>query len=244
MKAIILAAGRGSRMRQFTEDRPKCLVEVAGVPLFDRQCAALTAAGVTKIGVVTGYKGEALASRPVTRFDNPRWADTNMVASLTMAAAWLRQEPCLISYSDIFYRPDAPAALLACDADIAITYDPNWLSLWSRRFADPLSDAETFRCDESGNLREIGARPQDLGEVQGQYMGLLRFTPAGWQSVEDCLSALEPLKRDRLDMTSLLGLLLARNIPIRAVPAQWRWGEVDCETDLALYDSAPAEFGL
>lgn len=244
MKAIILAAGRGSRMRASTEDRPKCLVELAGRPLLDYQKAALAGAGIARLGIVTGYRADALAGRADATFHNARWAETNMVMSLTAAAPWLREGPCVISYSDIFFQPEAVTRLSAARADIAITYDPEWLRLWSRRFADPLSDAETFACGADNMLIDIGRRPSSLDEVRGQYMGLLRFTPAGWAAVEAALAALEPERRDRLDMTSLLRLLMERGNAIEAVPIASRWGEVDNEHDLAIYESSPEAFGL
>ncbi len=76
MKAIILAAGRGSRMKSLTEERPKCLVELAGKALLDWQLEALREAGVSEIAIVTGYKRELLANRGLVEFYNPRWAET------------------------------------------------------------------------------------------------------------------------------------------------------------------------
>lgn len=244
MKALILAAGRGSRMLHLTEDRPKGLVELLGKPLLDRQVAALRTAGFDEIGAVSGYRAEALEGRGLTLFHNSRWAKTNMVASLACAADWLQGGPVVVSYSDIFYRPEAPAALCSAAADLAITFDPHWLGLWGRRFADPLSDAETFRRGPDGRLLEIGAKPTAPEQVNGQYMGLLRFTPAGWAEVEDLRDELPPERRDKLDMTGMLSLLLARGTPIDAIPAPWPWGEVDAETDLTLYQSDPEAFGL
>ncbi|MFZ9450262.1 MAG: NTP transferase domain-containing protein, partial [Alphaproteobacteria bacterium] len=63
MRAIILAAGRGSRMRQLTDERPKCLVPLRGRPLLEWQLEALRGAGIREIGIVTGYRREMLASR-------------------------------------------------------------------------------------------------------------------------------------------------------------------------------------
>jgi len=56
MKAIILAAGRGSRMKNLTDERPKCLVELRGNPLLDWQLAALLEAGIDRIAIDTGYR--------------------------------------------------------------------------------------------------------------------------------------------------------------------------------------------
>ena len=60
MRAVILAAGRGSRMRELGDERPKCLVALAGKTLLERQVAALRGGGVDKIGVVRGYRAEMI----------------------------------------------------------------------------------------------------------------------------------------------------------------------------------------
>jgi choline kinase len=238
MRAIVLAAGRGSRMKAATEDRPKCLVELTGHSLFSLQQAALRAGGVDEIAVVGGYRAEQLARPDVRLFENARWAETNMVMSLAAAAEWLRASPCLVSYADIFYPVATVSRLEALSGpQLAIAYDPNWRALWEARFADPLSDAETFRLTEGNRLVEIGARATSLDQIEGQYMGLLRFTPQSWAAVEGLLDELEPARRDKLDMTSLLSLLLQRGADIRAVPTDPGWGEVDSESDLAYYEA-------
>src|ERR1700685_4422857 len=106
MRAVILAAGRGSRMGALAQDRPKCLVELAEKPLIRRQIAALRAGGVSTIGIVRGYLGHLIDIKDVTYFENLHWAETNMVMSLVAAAAWLQSGPTVISYADIFYRSD------------------------------------------------------------------------------------------------------------------------------------------
>ena len=55
---------------------------------------------------------------------------------------WLRAHDCIVSYADIFYTGETVKRLAAAGGDLAMSYDPDWLALWSRRFADPLSDAE------------------------------------------------------------------------------------------------------
>ena len=54
MKAIILAAGRGSRMKNLTDEIPKCMLEFRGKPLIEWQLASLRSAGINEIGIVTG----------------------------------------------------------------------------------------------------------------------------------------------------------------------------------------------
>ena len=236
MRAIILAAGRGSRMKNLTEERPKCLVELRGKALLDWQLEALRAAGISEIAIVTGYKRELLANRGLVEFHNARWAETNMVSSLACAQDWLQKGPCVVSYSDIFYSPMAVQSLMTCAASLAITYDPNWLELWTQRFGDPLLDAETFRLTPEHTLAEIGNKPISLDEVQGQYMGLLRFTPEGWAEVLRIRSGLTSEQCDKMHMTGTLQKVInAGCVAIASVPYFGEWGEVDSANDLDAY---------
>jgi choline kinase len=241
MRAIILAAGRGSRMGQLGDARPKCLVEFANKPLIERQIAALRGGGAEAVGVVRGYRADMIDVPGLDYFHNSRWAETNMVMSLVAAADWLRSGTVIVSYADICYRRELVRDLGAAAGDLVISFDTEWRSLWSRRFENPLADAETFRADASGCLLEIGNRANTLDEIAGQYMGLLKFTPKGWSSVEQILGTVGEKIRDRLDMTGLLQRLLQQGVPIRTLATAGQWGEIDNPSDLALYERMAAD---
>ena len=236
MRGVILAAGRGSRMGELCDERPKCLVEFAKKPLIKRQIAALRGGGVQAIGVVRGYRAHMIELPDLTYFDNLRWFETNMVMSLKIAAQWLKTGPVIVSYADIFYRHEIVRELVASTGDLVIAYDRSWQTLWSRRFTDPLTDAETFQMDASGRLVEIGNKTNNLNEIKGQYMGLLKFTPSAWKHVEALLDTLDSRACDRLDMTGLLKLLIRQGVAIDTVGTDGQWGEIDNPRDLALYE--------
>ena len=248
MNAIILAAGRGSRMKEHTAERPKCLLELAGRPLLGWQLDALRAAGAHDILVVRGYQAERLSPEALPWagafqvLDNPHWEHSNMLRTLCCADAAVRQmfaqgeDRGVVSYSDIVYHPDHVRALASCPHDMAITYDDLWEPLWRLRFGDPLLDAETFR-QENGLLREIGNKPRSMDEIHGQYMGLLAFTKKGWEQLAEACARLGD-QLDRTDMTSFLRGLLAANTPVGTVPVRGRWCEADNGTDLESYEQA------
>jgi choline kinase len=242
MRGVILAAGRGSRMGDLGDDRPKCMLELAGKPLIEHQMAALRRGGVDEIGVVRGYRAEMIDFPGLGYFSNERWAETNMVMSLAAAAPWLRSGPVIVSYADIFYRSELVRGLAATPGPLSISYDRAWRRLWTRRFSDPLADAETFRIDAAGRLLEIGGKTTRIEDIEGQYMGLLRFTPSAWNAVEALLSTLDVPVRDRLDMTGLLGRLLAgKELPIDTFATDGQWGEIDNPEDVALYEKMVSE---
>ena len=242
MRAVILAAGRGSRMGHLGDARPKCLVELEGKPLIERQIAALQRGGMDEIGVVRGYRAEMIDSPGLFYFTNARWAETNMVMSLAAATPWLRSGPVIVSYADIFYRGELVRGLAAAPGQLVISYDRAWRRLWTRRFADPLADAETFRIDAAGQLLEIGGKTTRIEDIEGQYMGLLKFTPPAWSAVEALLGTLDPAIRNRLDVTGLLRRLLAgKEVPIGTFGTDGQWGEIDNPEDVALYQNMVRE---
>jgi choline kinase len=223
-------------MRELTEEKPKCLVEVKGKTLLDWQLFALRDAGIQEIAIVTGYLREMLTCRGLVEFHNPRWAKTQMVSSLVCADEWLKIGPCIVSYSDIFYGAEAIKALIDSDSELAITYDPNWLTLWESRFTDPLVDAETFRLSPNGFLKEIGKKPKSVDEVEGQYMGLLRICPKSWSEILRILVEMSADGADRLHMTGMIQkVIMSGRVAVQAIPYSGEWGEIDSSDDLGLY---------
>ena len=207
MRAIILAAGRGSRMKEKTADQPKCFVKLHGKRLIDWQLEALYRAGITEVAIVTGYKKNSFSFN-LKYFENTRWNKTNMVMSLLEANSWLIQSTCIVSYSDIIYSADAVLRLKSATEDISITYDKDWLKIWSKRFVNPLSDAESFKVNAQGILTEIGKKTDSTDNIQGQYMGLLKITPDGWSTICSLLEKTSEAETLCLDMTALLQKLL------------------------------------
>lgn len=237
MRALILAAGRGSRLKDITAEKPKALTPLAGKPLLQWQLDALHGAGIKEVAIVRGYKAETLSFAEATFFENKNWAATNMVSSLLCADEWLTKKDCIVSYSDIVYPYSTAEQLAHSKGDIVISYNTQWLEVWQARFEDPLGDAETFRIDDKGMLLEIGKKANHLSEIQGQYMGLLKFTTHGWKMISDFLKRQPEEKVAKTDMTSLLQQLLTAGIPIATVAVAGKWYEVDNENDLQVYTS-------
>lgn len=238
---IILAAGRGSRMLHLTEDRPKCLVELAGKSLLHWQLDALHQAGIKRILVVRGYAAERIQGNFET-IENPRWAETNMLYTLLCANAFAQNafasgiSKLIVSYSDIVYHSNHIRDLWHCSEHIAITFDTQWESLWKLRCENVLLDAETFR-QEKGILQEIGNKPKSLAEIHGQYMGLLSFDHEGWHILKNLA---HEQNLEKTDMTSFLRMLLAKKVAIGTVPVAGKWCETDNENDLHQYEEALA----
>ena len=125
--AVLLAAGRGSRLGALTEETPKCLLQVAGRSLLDHQLEALNAAGVTEVTVVAGFQAARVESHVAGHcrvIRNDLWATTNSVASLHLAAPYIRGHAFLFQNADVLYPPDLVARFVESSRDNACLIDP------------------------------------------------------------------------------------------------------------------------
>ena len=231
-RAIILAAGRGSRMKEHTKEKPKCLNILANDTLLNWQLKSLKEAGIEKITVVNGYKSDLIKGDFET-VTNKRWNETNMVASLFCIPS--TKSSAIISYSDIVYKSEHVNSLKKSNGDIVITADLKWEELWKLRFENPLDDAETFK-SINGLLTNIGGKTNNILDIEAQYMGLLKLTSKGWNQMFNLFKTFAKEKQDRLDMTSMINELLKIGIKINVVFVNGGWCESDSYSDIEVYE--------
>lgn len=247
-QAVILAAGRGSRMGGLTDRDPKCLTPLAGRPILEWTLQSLQANGIKDVLIIGGWQAEQLIPWATHLRHNPRWDCSNMVRSLQLADDWLKRAPTLVVYGDGAYGTKAlHSALEHRPGDLVLPVDTHWLSLWQRRFENPLEDAEVLH-HQNGLLTRIGQQATSLEEIQGQYMGLLRISPSGWLDASAVLTELQLRQGtesvDRLDMTGLLQALLDAGHAIACTEVAGGWVEIDSVQDLQTVESALTEPGF
>jgi len=242
-RALILAAGQGIRLRPLTDDKPKCLVPLLGKSLLERQTHTLRQAGVDNIQVATGYRYDQIEKLGFSISINPYFAETNMVESLFCCLAFIREEgDLIIAYGDIVYQSNNLGALLDCDDEIALMIDSKWKDLWSLRLENPLDDAETLMIDSEGYITELGKKPQNYDQIEGQYTGLIKIRSDKLLELEKFYNQLDRSAiydgKDfkNMYMTSFLQLLIDRGWKVKAVQVKNGWLEVDSLEDIKKYE--------
>jgi len=249
-RAIILAAGQGTRLRPLTDKLPKCLVPLLGKSLLERQTDVLRECGVVNIQVIGGYYIDEIRNRGYSCSINENFATTNMVATLFSALPYLQgHEDLIISYGDIIYQPENLKRVLECKDEIGLMIDMHWRRYWELRFPDPLSDAETLILDDKGYIQELGKKPQNFDEIQGQYTGLIKIrgdrlaTFVDFYQQLDRKAAYDGKNFDNMFFTSFIQALINDGWKIKAVPVENGWLEVDSVEDLQIYENL-AEKGI
>jgi len=136
MKAVILAAGQGTRIRSVHGEHPKCLIEVDETTILDNQLEALSMAGVNDVAIVVGYEKEQIIAhvrnkrlsynQRVHFIENPAFAITNNIYSLWVASNWLRDESFIVLNADVIFDPHILKSAVQPYAAISMIVDPLW----------------------------------------------------------------------------------------------------------------------
>ena len=242
-RAIILAAGLGTRLRFLTDHKPKCLVSLFGTTLLEQQVNTLKKCKVEDIHIVTGYCSDQIEALGFPTTKNPRFASTNMVESLFSAVSFMEQEgDLIIAYGDIVYQQNNLQALLASEDDIVLMIDENWRELWTLRSSNPLDDAETLLMDDQGYVTELGKKTNSYSKIQGQYTGLIKVRGEKISSFIEFYQSLDRKKKydgrdfDNMYMTCFLQLLIDAGWKVKSAIVKNGWLEIDTADDVEVYE--------
>ena len=136
MKAVILAAGQGTRIRSVHGEHPKCLIKVDETTILDHQLEALSMAGINEVAIVVGYEKEQIVdhvrsqelsyNQRIHFIENPAFAITNNIYSLWTASDWLRGDSFIVLNSDVIFDPDILNFAVQPYAPLSMIVDPLW----------------------------------------------------------------------------------------------------------------------
>lgn len=243
MKAIIIGAGRGSRLMPTTADTPKCFAEVNGKRILDWTIDAFKQNGVTDICFIGGYQIDKVrqAYPQFTFRHNAGWENNNILASL-MHAEDQMDEPFICCYSDILFTPEVVKRTLASDADISLVIDTDWRSRYVHRTNHPEDDAEKAQIKDGLVTRVHREIPSD--QAAGEFIGVAKFSKTGARMMRDnyhrCryLNTGKPFREAKTFEKAYLILLFQEmiegGIRFSAVTTPGGYMEIDTQEDFEL----------
>lgn len=180
MKAIILAAGKGSRLGKLGDQIPKCLIQIADNSLLEIQINTLHACGIEDIVVVRGYEADKINIPGLTYVHNYDYAKTNVLHSVFCAEKELKGD-VLILYSDILFEEKVVQRLVKSVDDIAVGVLVPWKEAIRQRSKIALQDMEMVQFNSENAIEQIGKTYTDEEEMNGQFIGMIKLTDHGCQ---------------------------------------------------------------
>lgn len=248
MRAIIIAAGMGKRLKPYTDGLPKCMLKFGGKTLFQRQLEALKACKVKNVVMIKGYEKEKINYPGIKYYTNDNYQNNNILNSLFYAEKEIEGE-VIISYSDILFEKQVVERLLESKKDISIVVDIDWKGYYEGRKDHPIEEAENVIIDADSNVVEIGKILTKKHDVHGEFIGMMKLTSRGSEIFKKHFNRSKklfwgkPFQRaqtfEKAYLTDMIQEMVDLGVPIHCVIIERGWQEIDTVED---YKKALKEF--
>lgn len=239
-KALIVAAGTGSRLKKHTENLPKCMLDFGGKTLLQRQLDAYRKSGIKDISLIRGYKKDKINYKGLKFFENTDYQNNNILNSIFYAEKVINGN-IIISYSDILFEPIVVKRTLESNHDISVVVDIDWRGYYVGRKDHPISEAENVIFNSNNEVEKIGKINTGKEEVHGEFIGMIKLTNRGAKIFKQHFHRLKniywnkPFQRaktfQKAYLTDMIQELVDIGVKVHCVIIESGWKEIDTVED-------------
>ena len=231
MKAVILAAGQGTRIRSIHGERPKCLIEEDGSTILDYQLDALALCGIHQVAIVVGYEKQQIVEHVRRRswlkrqhvefIVNPAYAITNNIYSLWLALEWVKDCDFIVLNADVVLDGEILEKALKATAPISMIVDPAWRE---ETMKVVIADDRVLEMSKKITQERFSAT----------YIGITLFNKGVWERFADKMNDLVMNGRENEFFNSAVQELVHEGIHVGFTSTEGLpWAEIDDPTDLS-----------
>jgi choline kinase len=241
MKAIIIAAGPSTRLRPFTEYKPKCLLEIEGKTILNRTLDVFYSCGINDIVIIRGYQKETINLPNIRYYDNDDFYNNNILESLFYAESEMVDE-FIFTYSDILYSKEVVQKLLKSPHDFSLVIDTDWEIRYEGRTKHPTDEAELALVTDGKVTHLSKFFNPDI--AYGEFIGLCKISKKGAEIFTRNYNRAKYNKTckyagrfhdattfEKAYLTDMFEELIFRGYPIYSVDIQGKWVELDTDQD-------------
>ena len=239
-KALIIAAGLGSRLKKHTENLPKCMLDFGGKTLLQRQIDAYNKNNIKDISLIRGYKKEKINYKGLRYFENKDYKNNNILNSIFYAEKIINGN-IIISYSDILFDPIVVQRTMDSNHDISVVVDIDWRCYYVGRKDHPISEAENVIFNSNNEVEKIGKINTGNEDVHGEFIGMIKLSNRGAETFKEHFHRLKkiywnkPFQRAQIFqkayLTDFIQELVDIGIKVHCVIIESGWKEIDTVED-------------
>jgi len=230
-KAVVLAAGKGTRMGSLTEALPKPMLQVGGKPLLEHILDHLGLAGIRECGLITGYRHDVIEQHfkdyPMTLVFIHQEVINGTAGAAKLARGFAGSDPVLLTFGDIWCEPDDYLRVMQPIED-----EPDTEATLAVKYVDdPFQGAAVYV--EDGFIRRIIEKPvKGTSTTHWNSAGIYCFRPSVFEEIDRVpLSA-----RGEYELTSAIEQMIASGRKLRAVDIKGTWRDIGRPEDLDAAD--------
>jgi len=253
MKAIIVAAGIGSRLGEFAKNTPKSLIDINGQSILERQISVFKKLGISDITVIIGPHAEKFTFKNISFIQDKNYLEHDILSSLMLARS-IMHDDIIISYGDVIFDEHVLQSLINFSGSIGLGIDLNWEKNYDGKEQELKQEASTVQmknniCTKIVDGRELSkskikddSKPSDHKKQKlGEFVGLMRLTKQGSiifiKRYEELINSHigsfhEASSISQAYFTDMLQELIDNDIEILPIPVQGKWCEIDTIEDL------------
>ncbi|NWK01774.1 phosphocholine cytidylyltransferase family protein [Marine Group I thaumarchaeote] len=253
MKAIIVAAGTGSRLGELAKDTPKSLIDVNGQSILKRQISVFKKLGISDITVIIGPHTEKFTFKNISFIQDKNYLEHDILSSLMLARS-IMHDDIIVSYGDVIFDEHILQSLINFKGSIGLCIDLNWEKNYDGKKQELKQEATTVQIKNNmctkivdgrelakskikGNSKYSNYKRQKLGE----FVGLMRLSKHGStifiKRYEELINShIGPFHEapsiSQAYFTDMLQELIDNDTEILPIPVQGKWCEIDTIEDL------------
>jgi len=238
IKAIIVAAGHDKRLEPFNEDLPKCMLEVKGKTILERQIENIRECGINDIIIIKGYRQELINIPNVKYYINNDFENTGIVSSLFFAREEMNSD-FIFLYSDIIFDKRLLEKLLKNNADVCLVADLDWKERYNERVKRSTGEVELIKVTKD-RINKIGKNINPK-TAHGEFIGLAIFSKKGADILKKCYkNALKQYKNKKFHeapsiatayFTDMIQEIIDTDFQINHLDVYGDWIEIDTFED-------------
>jgi len=238
IKAIIVAAGHDRRIEPLNEDIPKCLLDVKGKTILERQIENIRSCGINDIIIIKGYKQELIDIPDVKYYINPDFENTGIVSSLFFAKEEMNTG-FIFLYSDIIFDKRLLEKLLKNNADVCLVADLDWKKRYDERVKRSTGEVELVEVKDD-YITKIGKNINPK-KGHGEFIGLAMFSKKGAETLKKCYkNSLKRYKNKRFHespsiikayFTDIIQEIIDNDFQVHHLDVYGDWIEIDTFED-------------
>ena len=229
MKAIIIAAGSGKRIPEFSKLIPKSLIKINKKSILKRQIDFMTKAKISNIAVIKGFKSDKINFKKIKYFYNKNYKNNEQLESLFSAKAWFTDD-LLITFSDIIYEDSIIKKIIKSRHSFTIAIQKNWKKKYKKRFDHPTNQADKVFI-KNNKIVDIGKK-LSIDKANGEFLGIFKIDKNMCNKFINYYKILKKNKKtNKMQIHHFFNHLIKKNINIKPTYFHGKYMEIDTLND-------------
>ena len=229
MNSLIIAAGKGKRIKEFTKKIPKSLIKINNKTILKRQIDFMKKNKIKKISIVKGFRANKIKYKSIKYFYNLKYKKNEQLDSFFCAKEFFNEDT-IVSFSDIIYDEEILKKIIKTKNAFTIAIQRDWKQKYKKRFDHPMSEADKVIVKKN-KITQIGKKIS-INKTNGEFLGIFKISKNMCKTLIKEYEELRKYKNtSKFQIHHFFQYLINKNIIIKPTYVFGKYMEIDTLND-------------